>query len=192
MIGKDKGQRHERHGQPDDFISPFEHQGKMAHQPGGQRLCHLILVCQIVGDAADHIAEHDAHQGNHHHILKLNPLDKPDKHPGAEDGSAKGEQGAPPQGGGRHKQQRQQNAELRRRNRRAGCRGDKFVAAQLLHDEACHTHAHPCAQNGEKPRQSGNQKYLPRMQVAGCQPLQIDLDHAHKQRQDGQNNQDNR
>ena len=48
----------------------------MPHQPGGHRLGHLVLVGEVVGDAANDVAEHDAHQGHHDHIFKLDALDE--------------------------------------------------------------------------------------------------------------------
>src|SRR5699024_12188790 len=53
---------------------------------------------------------------------------------------SKGKNGPAPQGGGQHKQQSQQDAELGRGDGGAGGWGHKFVAAQLLHDESRHTH----------------------------------------------------
>ena len=112
VVGKEKGQNDQRHRQPDDLIPALQHQGKVAHQPRGQRLGHFVFVGQIVGNAADDIAEHDAYQRDHHHILELDALNEPDEDPGAKDCRGKGEDGPAPQGGRRHKQQRQQNAEL--------------------------------------------------------------------------------
>lgn len=76
----------------------------MSHQPGGQGLAHLVFVGEIVGDASDHVAEHDAHQRHHHHVLKLDPLDKPNENPSARDGADKREERASPQGGTGHEQ----------------------------------------------------------------------------------------
>ena len=140
MVGEDKGQHHQRNCQPDDLIPAFQHQREVAHQPGGQSLGHLIFVSQIVGNAADDIAEHDAHQRDHHHILELDALNEPDEDPGAQNRRGKGKNGSAPQCGGRHKQQSQQDAELGRGDGGAGGWGHKFVAAQLLHDESCHAH----------------------------------------------------
>ena len=101
---------------------------------------HFVFVGQIVGNAADDIAEHDAYQWYHHHILELDTLNEPDEDPGAQNRRSKGKNGPAPQCGGRHKQQSQQDAELRRGNCRAGGGRHKFVTAQLLHDEPRHTH----------------------------------------------------
>ncbi len=96
MICKQKGQHHQRNRQPNDLIpSPQDH-GEVAYQPGRERLRHFILVRQIICNAADHIAEHDAHQRNHHHVLKLDALNEPDEYPGAKDRKYERKNGSPP------------------------------------------------------------------------------------------------
>ena len=149
VVGKEKGQNDQRHRQPDDLIPALQHQGKVAHQPGGQGLGHLVLVRQIVGNAADDIAEHDAHQWDHDHILELDALNEPDEDPGAQNCCGKGEDGPAPQGGGRHKQERQQDAKLGRGDGGPGGWGHEFVAAQLLHDKPCYAHADSSTQDGQ-------------------------------------------
>ena len=134
----------------------------MAHHPGGKGLGHLIFEGQITGHPADDVAEHDAHQRDHDSVFELNPLNEPDENPGAQNGRPKGKEGPPPEGGLRRKQQRQQDAQLGRRDGRAGGGRNKFVAAQLLHDEARHAHARPGAEDGQKPGQPGDEKQLHR------------------------------
>ena len=153
----------------------------MPHQPGGQRLGHLVLVGEVVGDAANDVAEHDAHQRYHDHVLKLDALDEPNKNPGAQNGAGKGKERPAPQGGGWHKQQGQQNAKLGRGNGGPGGGGDKLVAAQLLHNKASHAHAHAGTQDGQKPGQPGDEKHLPLLPVPGKQALRVDVQHPHKQ-----------
>src|SRR5699024_4344791 len=81
MVDEEEGQYHQRDCQPDNLIPALQHQREVAHQPGGQSLGHLIFVSQIVGNAADDIAEHNAHQRDHHYILELDALDEPDEDP---------------------------------------------------------------------------------------------------------------
>ena len=119
----------------------------MPHQPGGKDLGHLIFVGKIIGDAADDVPEHDAHQGDHHHVLKLDALNEPDENPRAQNGAHKGEQRPAPNGGGGHEQQRQQDPELSGGDGCSGGGRDKFVHAKLLHDEPRHAHPHPRAKD---------------------------------------------
>ena len=170
VVGEQEGQHHQGHRQPDDFIPAFQHQGKVAHQPGRESLGHLVLVGQIVGDAADDVAEHDAHQRDHHHILELDALDEPDENPGAQNRCGKGKDGPAPQGGGRHEQQRQQDAQLGRGDGSAGGGRNKLVAAQLLHDEAGYAHPDAGAQNGQQAGQARDDEDLHLLKIA-CQNL---------------------
>lgn len=71
---------------------------------------------------------------------------------------AKAKRAATPQVGSRHKQQRKQNAKLGRGDRCTGCGRNKFVAAQLLHDQPRHTHSYSCTQNCQKPGQPGDEE----------------------------------
>ena len=131
-------------------------------------LIYLVLVGQIAGDAADDVAEHDAHQRDHHRILELDALDEPDENPGAQNCRRKGKDGPAPQGGGRHKQQGQQDAQLGRGDGGPGGGRNKLVAAQLLHDEAGHAHPDAGAQDGQQPGQAGDEKDLDLLKMA-CQ-----------------------
>ena len=114
VVRKQECEDDKRYNQPDDLIASPENQGKMPDQPGGQRLCHFILVGKVIGDAADYVAEHDADQRNHDHILEADSLDEPHKDPGSEYGEHKREYRPSPQCGIRQEQQGQKNAELSR------------------------------------------------------------------------------
>src|SRR5699024_5934792 len=144
VVGEHKSQHHQGHRKPHQLVVAGEDDGEVPHQPGGHRLGHLVLVGEVVGDAADDVAEHDAHQGYHDNIFKLDALDEPDENPGTQNGAGKGEQRPAPQGGGWHKQQGQQNAKPGRGNDCPGGEGDKLVAAQLLHEKTRHAHTYAC------------------------------------------------
>ena len=177
----EEGQNHQGDDQVHQLVPPADHQGEVAHRPGGQGLGHLKLVGQVVGDAADDIAEHDTHQGDHDHILELDALDEPDEDPGAQDGEHKGEDGPAPQGGVGLKQQGQKNPHLGRGDGGAGGGGDELVHAQLLHDQARHAHANAGAQDGQQPGQAGDQEDLQLLQIAGQEPGQVDVDDPQEQ-----------
>lgn len=137
----------------------------MSHQPGGERLRHLIFIGEVIGDASDDVAEHDSHEGHHHHVLKADVLDEPDEDPGSQDRENECENGSSHERGARHEQQGQKDAELRRGD--GGSRGgrNEFVHAQLLHDQARHAHSHSGAENGKKPWKPGNQKDFQLLQI---------------------------
>lgn len=62
-----------------------------------RQIAFQILQHEIQnGDAADYIAEHDTHQRHHHHSLKLDALNEPDKNPDAQDRGDKSENNLTP------------------------------------------------------------------------------------------------
>ena len=132
----------------------------MADQPGRERLGHVEAKGQKTRDAADDVAEHDADERHHDRVLHRHSQNEPDEDPGADDRCRKGKCSARPDRGIRHEEERDEDPELRRRNRGAGGRGNEFVSAELLHDEAGNAHAGPRAEDCKKPRQAGNQKKL--------------------------------
>ena len=189
VVGKHKRQRHQGQGQPDQLVIAGQHHRKVPHQPGRKGLGHLVLIGEVVGDPSDDVAEHDAHQRHHHRVLELDALDEPDKDPGAQHGGGKGKDGPAPQGRLRHEQQRQQDAELRRRDGGPGGGRNEFVHAELLHDEAGHAHPHPGAEDGQQSRQAGDKKDFHLLRVAAKEAVQVQVDDPHKQgypRQDQQ------
>ena len=181
VVGKHKSQGDQRNHQIDQLIPAPEDHGKVPHQPGGQGLAHLVLVGKVIGDAGDDVAEHDAHQGDHHRVLELDALDKPHKNPGSGDGKREGKQRTPPQRRPRQEQHRHQDAELGRRNGGACGGRDEFVHAQLLHDQASHTHADTGAQGGQQPGQAGDQENLDRFQISIQQSTRRDVQNADEQ-----------
>ena len=126
----------------------------MTDQPSGQRPTHAVLIRQIVGHAADHIAEHNADQRNHHDVFKPDALNKRNEDPCAQNGKRKGKERPPPQREPRQKQQGKQNPKLRRLDRRTRGRRNKFIPTKLLHNEPGHTHAHAGAQDRQQARQA--------------------------------------
>ena len=181
VVGKQKGQGDQRYDQVDQLIPAAEHHGEVAHGPGGQGLSHLILVGQIVGEAADDIAEHDAHQGNHDHVLELDALNEPDKGPGTQNGKDEGEKRPSPQSGVWQEQEGQKNAELGRGDGGSGGGRDEFVHAELLHDQTGHTHTDPGTQDRQQAGQTRDQKNLQLFELSRQQPGQVYIDHAEKQ-----------
>lgn len=126
----------------------------MSRQPGRERLCHLVFVGKIAGGAGYDVAEHDAHQRDHDNILERNALNKPNKGPGAQHCRGEGKHRPVPEVGIGHKQKGQQNPKLRGRNGGTRGRRDKFIHAQLLHDQSRHAHPDAGTQNGKQPRQA--------------------------------------
>ena len=181
VVGEEEGQHHQRHRQPHELVPALEDQGEVAHQPGGEGLGHFVLIGQIAGDAADDVAEHDAHQGDHHCVLELDALDEADEEPGAQNGEDEGEKSPAPQGGLGQEEQSQQDAELGRGEGGAGGGGDELVAAQLLHDETGDAHAHAGAQDGQKPGQTGDEQDLQGLQVSGEKGARGQIDDAHEE-----------
>lgn len=153
----------------------------MAHDPGGQGLGRPILVGQIVGEAADDIAEHDAHQGNYDHVLELDALSEPDKSPGTQNGKDEGEKRPSPQSGVRQGQESQENVELSRGDGGSGGGRDKFIHAELLRDQTGHAHADPGTQNRQQAGQTRDQKGLQLFELSRQQPGQAYIGHAEKQ-----------
>ena len=168
-LGVDPGYGDERNDEINELVVASQNKREMANQPGRKRLRHVEAEGEEARDAADHVAEHDADQGHHHRVLHWHSKNEPDEDPGAENRCGKGEGGARPGRGVRHEEERNQDAELRRRDRGAGCRRNEFVCAELLHDEARNAHAHAGAEDGKKPREPGNQKKFKAFSVAGKQ-----------------------
>ena len=191
VVGKYKCQNHQRYRQPDKLIPPTNDGGKMTDQPAGKSLCHFIFVGKIIGNAHYDVGEHDADQRNHDNILELDTLDEPDKDPCTQNGTNEGKGSTSPQGRTRCKQQSQQNAKLRRRDRCACGGRNKLVHAELLHDKPRHAHADACAEDGKQTRQAGDQKDLPCFHAACKQVRRPDVQHPDKQRTNRKNHQQN-
>ena len=191
VVSKYKCQNHQRYRQPDKLIPPTNDGGKMTDQPAGKSLCHFIFVGKIIGNAHYNVGKHDADQRDHDNVLELDTLDEPDKDPCTQNGTNEGKGSTSPQGRTRCKQQRQQNAKLRRRDRRACGGRNKLVHAELLHDKPRHAHANACAEDGKQTRQAGDQKDLPCFHAACKQVRRPDVQHPDKQRTNRKNHQQN-
>ena len=163
----------------------------MTDQPAGKSLCHFIFIGKIIGNAHYDVGEHDADQRDHDNILELDTLDEPDKDPCTQNGTNEGKGSTSPQGRTRCKQQSQQNAKLRRRDRCACGGRNKLVHAELLHDKPRHAHADACAEDGKQTRQAGDQKDLPCFHTACKQVGRPDIQHPDKQRTNRKNHQQN-
>ncbi len=103
---------------------------------------------------------------------------------------AKANSALPPKSGARHEQQGQQDAQLGGGDGGPGGGGDELVAAQLLHDEAGHAHAHAGTENGQQTGQSGDKEDLQLLQITGKQTRQIYVNDTHKEGPCGQSQQD--
>src|SRR5699024_10330196 len=115
--------------------------------------------------------------------------DKKDEDPGSQHRGDKGEDRPAPQRRIRPEQQRQQDAKLRRGDGGSGGWGHKLVHAELLHDEARYAHPNSGAQHRQQARQAGNQKNFQLLQVPRQQAVEVQVDDADKQREDGQHHQ---
>ena len=98
-------------------------------------------------------------------FLDMVYLNEPDKYPGAKDRKYERKNGSPPQGGIGQEQQRQQDTELCGGNGGPCGWRDKFVHAELLHDQARHAHADAGAEDCQKAGQAGDQEYLQMLPV---------------------------
>lgn len=181
VVGECNGQGDQGHRQPHQLVLALDHKRKMTNKPRGERLGKLKAVGQKACNATNHVAKHNAYKRNHGRVLKGNPLDKPHKAPGSQQGDAKCKQCAAHHPQRRKKDQRKQHTKLRRRNGGARCGGHKLIHAKLLHNKAGNAHPHPRAQNCEQAGQARNNQRLYLAVVAGNNPGKAYVHHANKQ-----------
>ena len=84
--------------------------------------------------------------------------------------NTKEKNGSPPQGGIGQEQQRQQDTELCGGNGGPCGWRDKFVHAELLHDQARHAHADAGAEDCQKAGQAGDQEHLQMLSISLQKP----------------------
>ena len=165
-VSYEKGGGDHQRGDPQEFVAPPQHAGKLAVGPDGEKLQEVRLPGGEGGDRADDPAIDDAEERHEERLLGRQAMGGDEEDRGAGKRRAAGDERLHPERGGGKEQRDEEDAEFRALGRAGRRPLDEAVARKRLHDEPGGRQPRAAEHGGKGARQAADEEELQRLRIA--------------------------